>query len=100
MDLVVDVLEQLLHGAGAGRAYVLAQQAGIGVQLPVDPPSLKGQKMVNTKELVDAFEAIEKHDLKPATIICTVCGCVLRKESKKDDICSHLKELAEGMAEA
>jgi hypothetical protein len=54
--------------------------------------------MVNVKELIKAFESVEKHDLKPSTIICTVCGCVLREGSRKDDICSHLKKLAEGMA--
>ncbi len=47
-------------------------------------------------DIVKAFAEIEKHDLKPAVVICTVCGCVLAKETKP---CVHLLELAEGCSE-
>jgi hypothetical protein len=47
-------------------------------------------------ELVAAFASIEKHDLKVATIICSVCGCTLSKDSD-DKPCEHLKEMVEGL---
>lgn len=33
-------------------------------------------------------------DLKPNTIICSMCGCVITKDNKTKP-CRHLKELAE-----
>ena len=47
------------------------------------------------EELAEAFAAIEKHFLKPATIICSVCGCVISINDKETSPCEHLKQLAE-----
>ena len=50
----------------------------------------------NIKEILEAFESIEKHDLKPSTIICTVCGCVFSyKEKDISILCEHLMEMVE-----
>ena len=47
-------------------------------------------------DIVKAFAEIEKCDLKPAVVICTVCGCVLTEETKP---CIHLLEMCEGCSE-
>jgi len=46
----------------------------------------------NVEKLIEAFAAIEKHDLKIATMICTVCGTIL-SEDKKQPLCEHFKEM-------
>jgi len=48
-----------------------------------------------TEDIVEAFAAIEKHDLKPSTIICSVCGNVFSVNDKETSPCKHLKQLAE-----
>ena len=53
----------------------------------------------NVEELVEAFAAIEKHDLKIATMICTVCGNVFSVDDKSTSLCTHLKEMCEGVLE-
>lgn len=47
------------------------------------------------KEIVEAFASIEKYDLKPTVIICTVCGNVFSVKDKDTSPCQHLKDLAE-----
>jgi|GEM_PF-7113907 len=50
----------------------------------------------NIHELFEAFAAIENHDLKVATIICTICGCVIYKDKVENEVvCDHLKEMFE-----
>jgi len=46
------------------------------------------------EELAESFAAIEKQDLKPSTIICTVCGNVFSVNDKETSPCEHLKQLA------
>jgi hypothetical protein len=58
-------------------------------------PFIKEIIMENIKDLVEAFAAIEKHVLKPTTIICTVCGNVFSVNDKDTSPCEHLKKLAE-----
>lgn len=48
-----------------------------------------------SKEIQEAFEQIEKIDLKPNTIICSVCGCVIDNDTKKSELCEHFLELVE-----
>jgi hypothetical protein len=43
------------------------------------------------KELVDAFKSIERHDLKPNAIGCTVCGQWFNLETKEGELCNHLR---------
>lgn len=50
--------------------------------------------------LREAFDSVQKHDLKPNTIICTVCGCALRVDDESTKPCEHLKELASGCSSA
>ena len=45
-------------------------------------------------DLLSAYKAIAKYSLKPATIICAVCGCVVSKHFKRKP-CRHLRELVE-----
>jgi hypothetical protein len=58
---------------------------------------MKTANRLDKKEVArikEAFAAVEKYDLKPSTIICTVCGTVIRVDrNKKEDLCEHLKEL-------
>ena len=71
------------------------------VGLDQRPPALsfyKGnimKKKITPEKIVDAFAEIEKHDLKPTTIICTVCGNVFSVNDKETSPCEHLKQLAE-----
>lgn len=51
--------------------------------------------MTKEKELFELWAEIEKHDLKPAVIICTVCGNVFSVNDKETSPCIHLRELAE-----
>ncbi len=48
-------------------------------------------------EIIEAFKSIEKHDLKPSTIICSVCGCIFTGKDEYNLLCEHLKELFEGL---
>ena len=48
---------------------------------------------IKVKEITDAFAQIEKHDLKPTTIICTVCGNVVSDQMKESSPCEHLREM-------
>ncbi|MDO8640108.1 MAG: hypothetical protein Q7R33_01030 [Nitrosarchaeum sp.] len=49
-----------------------------------------------SQELVDAFESIEKHDLKVNTIICPDCGNVYSFVNKDfQQPCEHQKKLFE-----
>ena len=48
-----------------------------------------------TQEFIEAFSAIEKHDLKVNTIICTVCNHVFVVSDKESKPCTHLRKLAE-----
>jgi len=50
--------------------------------------------MKNTEALIEAFKKIETHELVPNTIICTMCGCVISKDTKfKEEVCEHLKSM-------
>ena len=51
--------------------------------------------MDKVEEILKAFKSIEKYDLKPSTIICTVCGCVFVVDDKNTNPCEHLVEMAE-----
>lgn len=44
------------------------------------------------KKIIEVYDAILKHDLKPNTIICSVCGNAMIK-GKKIFPCEHLKEI-------
>lgn len=48
----------------------------------------------DNEEIADLWELIEKHDLKPASMICTVCGNIFSVNDKESKPCEHLKQLA------
>jgi putative endonuclease len=47
------------------------------------------------KELLKAYDRVITCPLKPKTIICTVCGCVVSEHSENKP-CTHLLELVKG----
>lgn len=49
--------------------------------------------MNKTEDILEAFASIEKWNLKPETIICTVCGNIFSVRDKDISLCQHLKEL-------
>ena len=51
---------------------------------------------IEERRTKDAFNAILKCDLKPNTIICSVCGNVYSVKDKKTTLCKHFKEMFEG----
>lgn len=60
----------------------------------VESTILIGNRMKNTEALIEAFKKIETHELVPNTIICTMCGCVISKDTKfKEEVCEHLKSM-------
>lgn len=46
------------------------------------------------KSLEEAFALVEKHDLKPTVIICSICGCTVNVDNVDTKPCEHLKQLA------
>ena len=49
--------------------------------------------MTVPNEIKEAFKTIEKANLKPNVIICTACGCVIDKNTKRSELCEHFLEL-------
>lgn len=50
------------------------------------------------KSLEEAFALVEKHDLKPTVIICSICGCVVNVDNVDTKPCEHLKQLAKDVS--
>ncbi len=50
---------------------------------------------ITLKNITEAYDAITKHELKPQTIICTVCGNVYSHKDESTVLCQHLIEIFE-----
>ena len=45
------------------------------------------------KRIMEAYDAVLTHDLKPNTIICSICGNVYSIKDNKKALCQHMKDL-------
>lgn len=48
---------------------------------------------MSDQDLAEAFAAIEKHDLKVATMICIDCGHIFNVNDKESKLCEHLEKM-------
>ncbi len=48
---------------------------------------------IEERRIKEAFNAMLKCNLKPETIICSICGNVYSIKDKKTSLCVHFKEM-------
>jgi len=53
----------------------------------------KVHEKIEIKKIKKAYDMILKHDLKPNTIVCAVCGNIYSLKNNKKTLCIHLREI-------
>ena len=47
------------------------------------------------EEALETFKLIEQCNLKPSSVVCSICGCIFTFDDKENMPCEHLKKIFE-----